>query len=166
MTWQRPRWPEPSLALRQIGPLAKWSSLIGAWGAVFSSLLGVWQSVPYLFSDFWRLWGNQRIAADNAPSEIPAVDTRGWVYRGHLAAMTVIPITGLIFFNFSTAMKINGIVGALFLPLLALALLILCGRPRFIGAGNQNSWLTNAMLWLTLAIFIVAGVWQISGAAG
>ena len=36
--------------LGSAGPLAKWSFLIGAWGAVFSSLLGVWQSIPYLFA--------------------------------------------------------------------------------------------------------------------
>jgi hypothetical protein len=28
---------------------------IGFWAAVFASLLGVWQSVPYLFADFWGL---------------------------------------------------------------------------------------------------------------
>jgi len=27
--------------------------LVGARGAIFSSLLGVWQTIPYLFADFW-----------------------------------------------------------------------------------------------------------------
>ena len=35
----------------RLGIAARWTFLIGAWGAIFSSLLGVWQSVPYLFAD-------------------------------------------------------------------------------------------------------------------
>ena len=41
--------------LGSLGSTAKWSFQIGAWSAIFSSLPGVWQSVPYLFADFWQL---------------------------------------------------------------------------------------------------------------
>ena len=34
---------ELEVALGEIGAIAKWAFLIGAWGAVFSSLFGVWQ---------------------------------------------------------------------------------------------------------------------------
>ncbi len=46
----------------QVGQLARWAFLIGAWGAFFSSLLGVWQSIPYLFTDFWGLMSSSRSA--------------------------------------------------------------------------------------------------------
>ena len=28
---------------------------VGFWAAVFASLLGVWQSVPYLYADFYGI---------------------------------------------------------------------------------------------------------------
>ena len=30
-----------------------WAYSVGFWAAVFASLLGVWQSVPYLYADFY-----------------------------------------------------------------------------------------------------------------
>lgn len=141
--------------LGQWGQLAKWFFLVGAWGAVFSSLLGVWQSVPYLFADFWRLLQPRR-------TEFQIVSDRSWIYRVHLLAITVLPISGLFIFNFSTAMKVNGIMGALFIPMLAIALLILNGRGELLGENNKNSPWTSGLLYLTLAFFIMAGIFQIS----
>lgn len=43
-----------------LGPTARWTFLVGAWAAVFSSLLGVWQAAPYLFADFWSLVRRRR----------------------------------------------------------------------------------------------------------
>src|ERR687896_765693 len=41
-----------------IGPIGFWAYSIGFWAAVFASLLGVWQSVPYLFADFYAVLKN------------------------------------------------------------------------------------------------------------
>ena len=38
-----------------LGLAGRWTFLVGAWGAVFSSLLGVWQAVPSIFVDFCNL---------------------------------------------------------------------------------------------------------------
>ena len=38
-----------------VGPVGRWTFLIGFWGAVATSMLGVWQGVTYLFADFLRL---------------------------------------------------------------------------------------------------------------
>lgn len=138
-----------------VGPAFKWAFLVGAWGAFFSSLLGVWQSVPYLFADFWRLMrnGEQRSAK---------IDTRSGVYRAYLLAIAVVPISGLFLFNFSDAMKINGMVGAVFIPMLGLALLLLNSNPRRIGRQFCNSRFTSFILCATLLIFLAAGGLQIS----
>ena len=34
---------------------ASYAYSIGFWAAVFASLLGVWQSVPYLYADFYSI---------------------------------------------------------------------------------------------------------------
>ena len=36
-----------------LGPFGIYAYSIGFWAAVFASLLGVWQSVPYLYADFY-----------------------------------------------------------------------------------------------------------------
>ncbi|GIW98809.1 MAG: iron transporter [Pirellulaceae bacterium] len=137
------------------GPAAKWAFLAGAWGAVFSSLLGVWQSVPYLFADYWSQWrsGGKRSTA---------VSSRSLLYKSYLLLIATVPISGLIFFHFRTAMKINGMIGAMFIPMLTTALLILNGSRRWMGTEYRNSWSTNALLILTLIVSVVAGGMQIA----
>jgi Mn2+/Fe2+ NRAMP family transporter len=165
-----------------IGHVAKWAFLVGAWGAVFSSLLGVWQSVPYLYADFWRLlWQHRSLqppsrtqpTEDSSPGDespedqqrkVPnAIDGSSPVYRAHLAAIAIVPISGLILIPFNTAMKVNGMVGALFLPMLAVVLLILNGRTSLVGKAHANSNVTSLLLVLTLLFFVVAGGLQIAG---
>ena len=140
-----------------MGDVARWAFLLGAWGAVFSSLLGVWQSVPYLFSDCWGLL----LGAKNCGSqrERPASTTA--IYHWHLAAISLIPISGLFLFNFSHAMKINGIVGAMFIPMLATALLQLNGNAALVGNENRNSRWTTALLLATLFVSLIAGAFQL-----
>ena len=38
-----------------IGPVGFYAYAIGFWAAVFASLLGIWQSIPYLFADYYGL---------------------------------------------------------------------------------------------------------------
>lgn len=133
------------------GGIAKWAFLAGAWGAFFSSLLGVWQSVPYLFADFWRLATEK--GGEHSHSKI---DTDGTLYRVHLYALAAVPISGLFLFDFKTAMKVNGIVGALFIPMLAVTLLTLNGPKKWLGE-NRNSVATQILLFLTLIFFLYTG---------
>jgi len=128
-----------------LGPVGKWAFLLGAFGAVFSSLLGVWQSVPYLFADFYGL---VRLGEGEAPKP---VDTGSWAYRGFLLALTVVPVAGL-FFGFKQVQKLYAVIGACFLPLLALTLLLLNGRRAWVG-DLRNGWASVAGLLATLAFF-------------
>ena len=140
----------------QGGVLLRWAFLIGAWGAFFSSLLGVWQATPYLFADLWGLM--------NRPSGVatPAtVDTSSTVYQSYLWGIALLPISGLFLLNFQSAVKVYAFIGAFFIPLLAIVLLLLNGNSRLVGENFRNrSWETG-LLWLTLVTFLMAGGFQI-----
>ncbi len=113
-----------------LGPVGRWSFLIGALGAVFSSLLGVWQAVPYLFADAWRLF--VRKETPNTRVDFSEIDTRSAPYRGFLWALALVPMLGLLF-SFKEVQKLYALIGAAFMPLLALALLILNSRGDRLG---------------------------------
>jgi hypothetical protein len=150
-----------ALAERLAGPLGapgKWVFLIGALGAVFSSLLGCWQAVPYLFADVWALV-RQRRSVDAL--EAATVDTRSIPYRAYQLALAAVPMLGL-FFSFREVQKIYAVGGALFVPMLALILLILNGRRAWVGA-LKNRGLTVAALLTTLIFFAWIGFARISG---
>lgn len=133
-----------------LGSTARWLFLVGAWGAVFSSLLGVWQSVPYLFADLWRLLQGDEGCGDSR------IDTRGLAYRGYLVALAGVSIAGL-FSSFLRIQKVYAVLGALFIPMLALALLSLNGRPDLVGAELRNHFWSRTILWLTLGLFLLFG---------
>ena len=50
-----------------VGPIGFYTYAIGFWAAVFASLLGVWQSVPYLFADYYGLMRKLFAARAGAP---------------------------------------------------------------------------------------------------
>ncbi len=135
-----------------LGPLGRWLFLIGAWGAVASSLLGVWQSVPYLFADLIRLM--------RRGGEARAIDARGPVYRFALAGFGIVSVIG-IFSPFVSIQKAYAVLGALFVPLLALALLLLNGRAQWIGARYRNGLFTTTALAATLALFAFFAAYQL-----
>ena len=53
-----------------LGPFGVYAYSLGFWAAVFASLLGVWQSVPYLYADFYGMMKGLR------PEERRAVTQR------------------------------------------------------------------------------------------
>ena len=133
-----------------LGTFGRWLFLIGAFGAVFSSLLGVWQAVPYLFADLWRIYFKGGEAG-------AGVDTRSMPYRGYLFAIALVPMAGLMI-SFKEVQKLYAVVGAAFIPLLALALLIMNGRRVWVGSA-VNGWLSVMSLLLAMVFF--GGVaWQ------
>jgi Mn2+/Fe2+ NRAMP family transporter len=148
-----------TLAERLAGPLGapgKWVFLVGALGAVFSSLLGCWQALPYLFADVWAL-ARQRPSVDALEA---AIDTRSIPYRVYQLAIATVPMLGL-FFGFREVQKVYAVVGALFIPMLALILLILNGRRAWVGA-LKNRGLTVAVLLITLIFFAWIGFARVS----
>jgi Mn2+/Fe2+ NRAMP family transporter len=139
-----------------IGPAGKWIFLAGFWGAVFSSLLGVWQSIPYMFADFLELQSAQ-------PGERTADLRATRAYRGYLLFIATIPAL----FLWTTVTQIQlayGIVGAMFLPLVALTLLILNNREEWVGRSFLSGYVINAVLVAALLFFAYLGA--IAGPAG
>ena len=63
------------------------------------------------------------------------------------------PLAGL-FTSFVQIQKVYALIGALFIPLLALALLALNGRAAWIGRRHRNGPLATAVLALSVALFV------------
>jgi len=135
--------------VESLGPAGRWLFLIGAAGAVFSSLLGVWQAVPYLFADLWGLLNGPERDTSNGETR---VNTQSPAYRGYLVAMALLPMAGL-FRGFGEVQKFYAVVGAWFFPVLVLALLLLNGRPEWVGKSYRNQPLTMAALTGVLLFF-------------
>ncbi|HSP79787.1 MAG TPA: Nramp family divalent metal transporter, partial [Myxococcaceae bacterium] len=134
-----------------LGPPGRWLFLAGFWGAVFSSLLGVWQSVPYLFADFLRL---RRGRGEREPSG--AELRRSRAYRLYLVALAVVPLP-MLWVSVKQAQLAYAVLGSLFMPLLALTLLLMNNRREWVGERFRNGWVTNALLVATLLLFGVVG---------
>lgn len=145
---------------QQLGGAARWAFLLGAWGAVFSSLLGVWQSVPYLFADAVSLRGATEAETPRSP-----IDTKGVAYRGYLYVMATLPMFGL-FVNFAAAQKAYAVFGAVFIPILAVALLLLNGSSRRIGSEYRNSRLCTAVLTIAIVLFVASGYLEVARSLG
>lgn len=133
------------------GSIASWLFLIGFWGAVFSSLLGVWQGIPYLFADFLAIRTGRTAAARDK------IDlTNSKAYRGYLIALALVPLL-LLGTSVRPLQIVNAVLGACFMPLLALTLLILNNQRRWVGEELRNGRLINAILMFTVALFTIAG---------
>ena len=137
-----------------MGPSGRLIFLLGFWGAVFSSLLGVWQGVPYLFADFFTLRRGfdayQRHAIDY---------TKTASYRAYLVAMSIIPLP-ILFLTVKKAQLAYAVLGSLFMPLLALTLLLMNNRRSWVGERFRNGWIPNAVLSLVLIFFAYVGFTQ------
>ena len=131
-----------------LGTPMRWVFLAGAWAAIYTSMLGVWQAVPYLFCDFWRLF-------TRAPAGTE-VDRTSATYRGYLIALATVPMLGL-WQSFVYVQRSYSLLGAVVMPLLALALLILNGRGDLVGERFKNRPLTVAVLIGVLLFFAYAG---------
>lgn len=132
----------------QLGPAGYWLFLLGALSAVFSSLLGVWQAIPYLFTDVWRLSFQTTSGAKTPPS---ASLTKSRPYRYYQLALAILPMLGLLM-SFKEIQKLYAIIGASFIPLLAMVLLVMNGRHKWVG-DYKNRPITVLMLAATLAFF-------------
>ena len=124
---------------------------------MFTSLLGVWQAVPYIFADFCGLIrGPSRSDAPRGNPHIE-VDTRSKAYRAYLLSIALVPMAGLLV-SFKQVQKAYAIFVAMFMPLLATALLILNSRSQWVGPKRKNRPVTNIFLAATALLFLVAAV--------
>jgi len=136
-----------------IGPAGFYAYSIGFWAAVFASLLGIWQSIPYLFSDYY---GIVRGYDREVRRRLTAVSSTP--YRVTLAFITLVPIPFAFMDQPLLMIRTFTIVGSLFIPFLAATLLYLNNyRIPASSAVPRNSLLTNAVLVFALVLFAVVG---------
>lgn len=120
---------------------------LGFWAGVFSSLLGVWQSVPYLFANFYSL-NFKRTNKDDLTKTKP--------YRYYLLFLSIVPITSL-WVKFESIQLAYAFIGALFVPSLAVSLLIL-NNHKSLPKKYRNQWKSNLILSLCLIFFVGIGL--------
>jgi Mn2+/Fe2+ NRAMP family transporter len=138
---------------RTIGPVGFYAYAIGFWAAVFASLLGVWQSLPYLFADYYGL-----LRGDGAAVRRRLTAVTSTPYRVALLFVSVVPVPLAFVDQPLIVIRLFTIVGSLFIPFLAGTLLYLNNvvLPRG-GAVPRNSRAVDAALWLALVVFAAVG---------
>lgn len=140
----------------RLGAVGRLLYLVGVWCAVSACMLGVWQSVPLIFADWVRL---QRAAGTASATPGAALDhnlEQTWAYRAYLIALGAIPLVG-VWNSYANVQRWFGLVGAAFVPLLAIALLVMNNRGRWVGAVARNGWLANGVLLLA-ALLTLGGL--------
>ncbi len=120
--------------------------LIGFFAASFSSVIGVWHGVSLLFTDF--------VAHGHPEPE------RSGPFRAYLLWLTFPPM-GLLFLDEPVGLILTyGVLGAFFMPFLALTLLWLLNTGR-VPDRWRNGPFGNVMLAASGALFVVLCVQQI-----
>ncbi|WP_098024697.1 MULTISPECIES: Nramp family divalent metal transporter [unclassified Streptomyces] len=143
--------------------------LVGFFATSFSSLIGVWHGVSLMFADFverFRAPAAPADPADPAVSEAqagPAVterQQRSLPFRAYLLWLTFPPMT-LLWLDEPFGLVIAyGVLGAFFMPFLALTLIWLLNSPRT-PSEWRNGWVSNGMLALAGLLFVVLCVQQV-----
>jgi Mn2+/Fe2+ NRAMP family transporter len=127
--------------------------LVGFFAAAFSSVIGVWNGVSLMFADFW---GNLR----GKGSDHPDSQANGKYFRFYLIWLTFPPMLLLMIGKPIALVLAYGVLGALFMPFLAITLLPLLNTQR-VPKAWRNRWHTNAALVITAVLFIWLGIYQL-----
>ncbi|MFV2119544.1 Nramp family divalent metal transporter [Streptomyces sp. Act-28] len=133
--------------------------LVGFFAASVTSLIGVWQGVSLLFADFVaRLRG--RDGAHPAPEAGGVPVERSAPFRAYLLWLTFPPMALLFLDQPFVLVVVYGVIGAFFMPFLALTLLWLLNSSRTPGEW-RNGWLSNTVLGAAGVLFLVLCVQQV-----
>ncbi|HIE99789.1 MAG TPA: divalent metal cation transporter [Planctomycetes bacterium] len=131
--------------LGEFGMVASWMFRIGAWGAVFSSLLGVWQSIPELICE---MLPKSETASATGNNQLP--DRRR--YNTIQLLLGIVPVF-LLPFSLAKVQLVAGVTGAIFLPMFALALLLLGYTALGKQNGFRNGPFSTGVLTISLLLF-------------
>jgi Mn2+/Fe2+ NRAMP family transporter len=140
-----------------LGPLGRWTFLIGFWCAVFTAMLAVWQGVPYLFADF--MVQRRRAGGWNG-----ADVKRSWAYRGYLLYLAGPPLVLLVKEQPVGMVILFTIIGSCFMPFLAALLLYLNNRRDWIGPLGNRPW-HNVALVISMLLFTWIAISELVGVA-
>lgn len=130
--------------------------LLGFWAASMSSLVGVWNGVSLMFADF--LGHVQRKAPDH-PDRLAG----GRYYRFYIFWLTIPPMGLLLLGQPVYLILAYGVLGALFMPFMAVTLLWILNTDRT-PAEWRNGLFVNVMMGLCALVFAALAVDQLHGA--
>ena len=129
----------------RFGPGIATLFLVGFAATTFSSILGVWHGVSLMFADFVAHVRGRQIE--------PGAREKSWAFRFYLLWLTFPPMALLFLERPFGLVIVYGVLGAFFMPFLALTLLWLLNSSRVPGEW-RNSWLSNTLLFAAAALFI------------
>ncbi|MGV3016065.1 Nramp family divalent metal transporter [Rothia sp. 88186D007BW] len=127
--------------------------LVGFWAASFSSVIGVWSGVSLMFADFWGI-------SRGKESGHPDTRTGGKYFKFYLLWLTFPPMTLLLLDRPIFLILFYGVLGALFMPFLAVTLLALLNTRR-VPDNWRNGITTNILLVITTVLFGALGIVQV-----
>lgn len=140
-----------------IGGIGFYSYSIGFWAAVFASLLGVWQSVPYIYADFYGVIRGLKPAERTAITQVTSTP-----YRLALIFVTLAPMPFAFMNQPLFIIRIYTIVGSFFIPFLAATLLYLNNFRIPANSGvRKNGSVTNTVLIFALIVFALVGAREV-----
>jgi Mn2+/Fe2+ NRAMP family transporter len=132
--------------------------LVGFFASSFSSLIGVWSGVSLMFADYV---GEVR----RLPAGHPDTRTGGKYFRAYMLWLTFPPMLLLLLDRPVGLILLYGMLGALFMPFLAITLLVLLNRRREGALPHsevpeqwRNGWKSNLLMALCALLFLVLGV--------
>ncbi|MFH9747680.1 Nramp family divalent metal transporter [Streptomyces anulatus] len=138
--------------------------LVGFFATSFSSLIGVWHGVSLMFADFVERFraptAGGAMTDEHEGADVAERRQRSLPFRAYLLWLTFPPMT-LLWLDEPFGLVIAyGVLGAFFMPFLALTLLWLLNSSRTPGEW-RNGWVSNGMLALSGLLFIVLCVQQV-----
>ncbi|MFJ5045348.1 Nramp family divalent metal transporter [Streptomyces sp. NPDC088719] len=138
--------------------------LVGFFATSFSSLIGVWHGVSLMFADFVERFRAPAAGAakteEHEGADVAERRQRSLPFRAYLLWLTFPPMT-LLWLDEPFGLVIAyGVLGAFFMPFLALTLLWLLNSSRTPGEW-RNGWVSNGMLALSGLLFVVLCVQQV-----
>ncbi|GHI92446.1 Nramp family divalent metal transporter [Streptomyces olivaceus] len=132
--------------------------LVGFFATSFTSLIGVWHGVSLMFADFLaRQRGEREARADELAS---GRREKSWSFRAYLLWLTFPPMILLFQGEPFRLIIIYGVLGAAFMPFLALTLMWLLNSSRT-PREWRNGGLSNGMLAIAGLLFLVLCVKQV-----
>ena len=139
--------------------------LIGFLATSFTSLIGVWHGVSLMFADFVERSRKSKAGADGAALSGAEVASgareKSLPFRAYLLWLTFPPMILLFEGQPFRLIIIYGVLGAAFMPFLALTLIWLLNSSRT-PAEWRNGWLSNGMLAIAGLLFLILCVKQVT----
>lgn len=132
--------------------------LVGFWAAAMSSLLGVWNGVSLMFADFLG-------DLTRRPADHPDRRSGGRFYKGYILWLTFPPMLMMFGDKPGELILLYGVLGALFMPFLAVTLLWLLNTHR-VPREWRNGWVSNLLMGLCTLAFLWLGVVELRKALG